>query len=93
MLHPTDMIAHTMAFVTPFVEHWLEREIARLVVRSLVNTKHFKNEQVVGHHPKGQTQPKVTRRCHITFSKEASDVVSALSMSIRFNVHTKSKLL
>ena len=25
MHHPTDMIAHTMAFVTPVVEHWLER--------------------------------------------------------------------
>ena len=28
MHHPTDMIAHTTAFVTPVVEHWLEREIA-----------------------------------------------------------------
>ena len=26
MHHPTDRIAHTMAFVTPVVEHWLERE-------------------------------------------------------------------
>ena len=25
--HPTDRIAHTTAFVTPVVEHWLEREI------------------------------------------------------------------
>ena len=24
---PTDRITHTMAFVTPVVEHWLEREI------------------------------------------------------------------
>ena len=24
MHHPTDRIAHTMAFVTPVVEHWLE---------------------------------------------------------------------
>ena len=28
---PTDRIAHTMAFVTPVVEHWLEREIAQWV--------------------------------------------------------------
>ena len=28
MHHPTDRIAHTTAFVTPVVEHWLEREIA-----------------------------------------------------------------
>ena len=27
-----DRIAHTTAFVTPVVEHWLEREIAQLVV-------------------------------------------------------------
>ena len=29
--HPTDRIAHTTAFVTPVVEHWLEREIAQWV--------------------------------------------------------------
>ena len=28
MHHPTDRITHTTAFVTPSVEHWLEREIA-----------------------------------------------------------------
>ena len=26
MHHPTDRIAHTIAFVTPVVEHWLEQE-------------------------------------------------------------------
>ena len=31
MHHPTDRIAHTTAFVTPDVEHWLEREIAQWV--------------------------------------------------------------
>ena len=31
MHHPTDRIAHTTAFVTPVVEHWLEREIAQYV--------------------------------------------------------------
>ena len=29
MHHPTDRIAHTMAFVTPVVEHWLEWEIRK----------------------------------------------------------------
>ena len=29
MHHPTDRITHTMAFVTPVMEHWLEREIAQ----------------------------------------------------------------
>ena len=31
MQHLTDRIAHTTAFVTPVVEHWLEREIAQWV--------------------------------------------------------------
>ena len=31
MHHPTDRIAHTTAFVTTVVEHWLEREIAQWV--------------------------------------------------------------
>ena len=31
MHHPTDRIAHTTAFVTPDVEHWLERKIAQWV--------------------------------------------------------------
>ena len=31
MHHHTDRIAHTIAFVTPVVEHWLEREIAQWV--------------------------------------------------------------
>ena len=29
--HPTDRILHTTAFVTPVVEHWLERKIAQWV--------------------------------------------------------------
>ena len=29
MHHPTDRIAHTTAFVTSVVEHWLERETNR----------------------------------------------------------------
>ena len=31
MHHPTDWLAHTTAFGTPVVEHWLEREIAQWV--------------------------------------------------------------
>ena len=31
MHHPTDRIIHTTAFVTPVVEHWLEREIVQWV--------------------------------------------------------------
>ena len=33
MHHPTDRIAHTTAFVTPVLEHWLEREIAAIILR------------------------------------------------------------
>ena len=31
MHHPTDKIAHIIAFVTPFMEHWLEWEIAKWI--------------------------------------------------------------
>ena len=31
MHHPTVRITHTTAFVTPVMEHWLEREIAQWV--------------------------------------------------------------
>ena len=31
MHHSTDRITHTTAFVTPVLEHWLEREIAQWV--------------------------------------------------------------
>ena len=31
MHHPTERITHTTAFVTPVVDHWLEREIAQWV--------------------------------------------------------------
>ena len=34
MHHPTDRIAHTMAFGTLVVEHWLEREIGSVRHRS-----------------------------------------------------------
>ena len=32
MHHPTDRIAHTTAFVTTVVEHWLEQDIAQWVI-------------------------------------------------------------
>ena len=35
MHHPTDRITHTTAFVTPVVEHWLEREISPKLYRKL----------------------------------------------------------
>ena len=36
--HTTDRIAHTKAFVTPVVEHWLEREIAIMEVITLFSS-------------------------------------------------------
>ena len=32
--HPTDRIAHTMAFATQVVEHWLEQDIAQWVINT-----------------------------------------------------------
>ena len=31
MHHPSDRIAHTVAFLTPVVDHWLEREISQWI--------------------------------------------------------------
>ena len=31
IIHSTDRITHTTAFVTPIAKHWLEREIAQWV--------------------------------------------------------------
>ena len=36
MHHPTDRITHTTAFVTPVVEHWLERENVTKVIEGNV---------------------------------------------------------
>ena len=38
MHHPTDRIAHTTAFVTPVVEHWLEVEIAKYKTANMCKT-------------------------------------------------------
>ena len=31
MYHPSDRTVHTMAFITPVMEHWLEQEIIQWV--------------------------------------------------------------
>ena len=38
MHHPTDRITHTTAFVTPVVEHWLERQASDIIMQ-LSNTR------------------------------------------------------
>ena len=43
MHHHPDRITHTTAFVTPVVEHWLEREIAQWVHTHIYNAK-YKND-------------------------------------------------
>ena len=37
MHHPRDRIAHTTAFVTRVVEHWLEREIAQMLLHCVMS--------------------------------------------------------
>ena len=46
MHHPTDRIAHTTAFVTPVVEHWLEREIAQWVHERTLLPRSYTSLQV-----------------------------------------------
>ena len=40
MHHLTDRRAHTTAFVTPVVEHWVEREIAQWVIQRIQAGRH-----------------------------------------------------
>ena len=44
MHHPTDWITHTTAFVTPVVEHWLERETS--MIRNEYNNKQVIEKQI-----------------------------------------------
>ena len=54
MHHPTERMAHTTAFVTPVVDHWLEREIAQWVILQIkqnfisTNKTPLKTENVSG---------------------------------------------
>ena len=50
MHHSTDRIIHTTAFVTPVVEHWLEREIAQWVTWPGVGTK-MRTQYLQAHWP------------------------------------------
>ena len=47
MHHPTDRVVHTMIFVTPVVEHWLEQEIAHCSMGPRIANKH--HEQTLHH--------------------------------------------
>ena len=39
MQHPTDRIIHTTAFVTPVMEHWLERDFFFFQIQINVDAK------------------------------------------------------
>ena len=61
MHHPTDRIAHTTAFVTPVMEHWLEQEIAQWVNSSINPTvTYFSDLQEVY---SGNRQGKIISLC------------------------------
>ena len=56
MHHHTDRIAHTTAFATPVVEHWLEREIAQRVYQaeSIRHLLHINHEFLHSPHNEGR---------------------------------------
>ena len=64
MHHPTDRVAHTTAFVTPVVEHWLEREIAQWVKRKkemfslMMHSTHFIYGYMASHIAREETRCK-----------------------------------
>ena len=65
MHHPTDRISHTTAFVTPVVEHWLEREIAQWVhpMNEMLDASTYVLEAKCPKHP-SNTDPEHT--CEIS---------------------------
>ena len=81
MHHPTDRTAHTTAFVTPVVEHWLEREEEekeRIVLfNDALNTFYLRlygvRHMVKGEERKNERKKKekLRKRCytkHVSFS-------------------------
>ena len=50
MHHPTDRRARTTAFVTPVVEHWLQREIAQWVHREGPILRHSSHQEWTLYH-------------------------------------------
>ena len=69
MHHPTDRIAHTTAFVTPVVEHWLEREIAQWVhpMKDRSNDpSHHERTLLPGHKLKNHTDNETKKPSVIT---------------------------
>ena len=64
MHHPTDMITHTTAFVTPVVDHWLEREIAQWYCKESQNISR-----------KGREGRKKRRIQHIHFGNMGSNIL------------------
>ena len=49
MHHPIDRIVHTTAFVTPVMEHWLEREISKWKTKMKISLcyDHEKQDKVI----------------------------------------------
>ena len=88
MHYPTDRIAHTTAFGTPVVEHWLEREIAQWVTMSLPGTYGIEGGSKVSFSP---NSPKLCIRLIRSFTLSGSygigggSIVSVfLQIALRF---------
>ena len=47
MDHPTDRITHSTAFVTPVVEHWLEREMEHVMLETAKIGHNVKSKNLV----------------------------------------------
>ena len=70
MHHPKDRITHTMAFVTPVVEHWLEREIAQWV-HPMKDRSDDPPHHVPGGRQEGTGQLKFVTFYHLKYSSSA----------------------
>ena len=75
MHHPTDRITHTTSFVTPVVEHWLQREIA-LWVQPMKNRSDDPSLY----------ERTLVRRSYISLAKEIKDQHLRFDIKIEHNV-------
>ena len=80
MHHPTDRIAHTTGFVTPVVEHWLEREIAHEESRSDDPLHHERT-------PLPRSYMSLLFLKKITIKKSVNDTVTLCLIGMLFNIY------
>ena len=80
MHHPTNRIAHTTAFVTPVVGHWLERDPIVMHIPDINNNRVYRNRLTqVG---PARSRSTISASCHSRRPSSAHGITSAISISL-----------